>query len=335
MSIFAALVQVAGLIIWPVLNGGFDAESRFENTWALPVGLTLTSIGWWESFVTENDKFIGKVTKYLWKVRDDMFQKKTRYYIYFFVSLWKCFLFFCLFIAFSAVFILDDKPEVLFDGFKTSFKQQMYNLTTAADPDDVLGTVSAGDVDVRNLPAKLLATQIFTAYAAYIFAKFACKTKIQRIAFSIPAAATSPIVVFGVASMCKRHNADPCEYYPNLPALAFLDCPAEVGGFHVLADLAGWMWILLFVSQFWIALHIWFPRSQRLASTEQLFHVPYYNGLFVEQSVMFNRRSDDGVQRVRMDHRAKLEAHIALHENLAPGSSASDLERKIKEKVFL
>ena len=51
--------------------------------------------------------------------------------------------------------------------------------------------------------------------------------------------------------------------------------------------------------QVWITLHIWFPRSNRLASTDQIFGTPSYSGLLTELSFMLNRRSDSGRLKFR------------------------------------
>ena len=53
--------------------------------------------------------------------------------------------------------------------------------------------------------------------------------------------------------------------------------------------------------QVWITLHIWFPRSNRLASTDQIFGTPSYSGLLTELSFMLNRRSDSGRLKFRYD----------------------------------
>ncbi len=57
----------------------------------------------------------------------------------------------------------------------------------------------------------------------------------------------------------------------------------------------GWIWLLWLLSQTWIALHIWTPKCERLASTERLFVTPMYNALLIDQSLALNRkREDDG-----------------------------------------
>ncbi len=39
---------------------------------------------------------------------------------------------------------------------------------------------------------------------------------------------------------------------------------------------------------------MWFPKNQRLAATDQMFGTPYYSGLLLEQSMLYNRRADSG-----------------------------------------
>ena len=53
-----------------------------------------------------------------------------------------------------------------------------------------------------------------------------------------------------------------------------------------------WLWAIWFISQIWITAHIWFPKSPRLASTEDIFGIPMYCSLFIDQSLILNRRAD-------------------------------------------
>lgn len=54
-----------------------------------------------------------------------------------------------------------------------------------------------------------------------------------------------------------------------------------------------WVWLLWLLSQTWITIHIWTPKTERLASTEKLFILPMYSGLLVDQSMALNRKRDD------------------------------------------
>lgn len=53
-----------------------------------------------------------------------------------------------------------------------------------------------------------------------------------------------------------------------------------------------WFWLLWFLSYTWIVLHIWTPKSGRLASTDQMFVTPMYNTILIDQSLALNRRRD-------------------------------------------
>ena len=52
------------------------------------------------------------------------------------------------------------------------------------------------------------------------------------------------------------------------------------------------MFVAWFISFIWITRHIWKPKSPRLASTEQIFGTPYFDAIFIDQSLMLNRRKD-------------------------------------------
>ena len=73
-----------------------------ENSWALPLGLFLTSFGWWESFVDEN---ILTSTNFLWRVKINMIEEGSRYTSYLIISIWKIVLFFCMFLLLSTTVV--------------------------------------------------------------------------------------------------------------------------------------------------------------------------------------------------------------------------------------
>ena len=70
-------------------------------------------------------------------------------------------------------------------------------------------------------------------------------------------------------------------------------------------------------SSVWICSHIWIPKSQRLASTEQMFGTPYYSGLLIEQDMACNRRSCNGRIKFRLDvNRAPSAARLIFLNNV-------------------
>ena len=64
LTVLAVLMQLTGLAIWPITHRSclvhnhlttFNdrPENDIDIPWSLPVGLFLTSFGWWECFVEE------------------------------------------------------------------------------------------------------------------------------------------------------------------------------------------------------------------------------------------------------------------------------------------
>ena len=81
LDVLAMLFQVCGLIVWPVMNNSWTDDEldpySLYHSWALPLGLLLTSFGWWESFVDEHSK--NPVSRFLWKVKINMIEEGSRY----------------------------------------------------------------------------------------------------------------------------------------------------------------------------------------------------------------------------------------------------------------
>ena len=115
IAVLALLLQICGIIIWPVMNMNWKEDSQtspitsgittywvLENSWGLPLGLFLTSFGYWESFVDEN-QFSNR--NFLWRVKINMIEEGARYTSYLFISIWKMALFLCLFLLLSTTVV--------------------------------------------------------------------------------------------------------------------------------------------------------------------------------------------------------------------------------------
>lgn len=79
-----------------------------------------------------------------------------------------------------------------------------------------------------------------------------------------------------------------------------------------------------------MALHIWTPKCERLASTERLFVTPMYNSLLIDQSLAFNRRRDGDIG-IRTDEVEQDPAETDYEEIRSIDSSHNkDKENKYK-----
>ena len=189
---------------------------------------------------------------------------------------------------------------MLFNRFETSFGRHGFNVTEVQDI--IIGGVDNPAVEERyeawlvtkNLtPMFVLFVQIGCTYGGYIFSKFACKVQIQQFSFAVPLSAVVPVCLTLTLAGCGARAQDPCAFHAGgVPDYLFFECPAVGDFFEYVWSQHLWLWLLWFLSQLWVTLHIWFPNTQRLASTEQIFGAPMYNSLLIDQSVVLNRRRD-------------------------------------------
>lgn len=112
--------------------------------------------------------------------------------------------------------------------------------------------------------------QIGTSHLTYIFSKFACKVQIQGFSYAFPLSFVVPITVALTLSFCGIKAKDTCSFDGFIPGYLFYECPAIGDFFQYIWTEQVWLWAVWFLSQLWIARHIWFPESPRLASTEQV-----------------------------------------------------------------
>ncbi|XP_037075045.1 chitin synthase chs-2-like isoform X2 [Pollicipes pollicipes] len=303
-DIAAILGQASGFIVWPIVE---YQRGNVNACWAIPLAVVLTSFGWWENYVDRKSRV--KTIQYLGTIKEKM--KKTRYWTYLFVSLWKVMVFFACMVLFMYL-RLDDVND-LFSKFTDSFDEhKLFVNETSSAP--ISAVTDTANFDRRFADTKTIFSdssaaiyvcfiQIFSAYLAYIFGKFACKICIQGFSFAFPVNLTIPVTLSLLLMSCGLRAGDACFLRDTIPGYLFFECPS---GDYIKDFIAGehvWIWVLWLFSQTWITLHIWTPHCERLAATETLFVTPMYNSLLIDQSLSMNRRQDDEPERLDSDTR--------------------------------
>ena len=308
-----------------------------DYPWALPLGLVLASFGWWETFVGQGgDESAFPFVRWMFQVRQAMIDQ-SRYIIYLFLSVWKVALFFSsAWLIMSLNGLLQD-PMNLFDKFLDSFDSHKFNVTEITDMilDDYTNTdafelrVRAVLYTVQNSALWVLLVQIGSSYIAYIFAKFASKVQIQGFSFALPLCAVVPTCATLILAACGARAKDQCAFHSFMPDYLFFECPSVGDYFTYLWEEQVWLWALWFMSQIWVTAHIWFPKSPRLASTEVLFNTPMYCSLFIDQSLVLNRRPDgqdglklDELKEERDEDIMEHYEHLAYSEQSETGKSS-------------
>lgn len=295
MDLIAIGGQATGFIIWPIVEIGRGNT----KAWTVPVAIFLVSAGWWENFVDRRSPV--KPIKELGRLKDRL--KKTRYFTYTFISIWKMILFFAcmlLFLHFNGTNVIN-----LFGQFATAFQAHPINITQVHStglghgsslPDIPGAQLLQEIIEVRShasTPIYVLIIQISSAYMAYIFGKFACKICIQAFSFAFPVVLSVPVTVTLLITACGLRNEDACWFRESLPDYLYFECPGGDFLHDFISNQHAWIWIIWLLSQTWIALHIWIPQCERLAPTEKLFVTPMYTSFLIDQSLSLNRRRDD------------------------------------------
>lgn len=225
----------------------------------VPVAIFLISAGWWENFVDRRSPW-GFIRE-LGRIKER--QKRSRYFTYAFISIWKIILFFCstlLFLHLNSINV-----GLLFSQFTNAFNGHPLNVTqihhtlssggTEVLPDIPGAQLLQEHIEVRShatTPLYVLFIQIISSYLAYIFAKFACKIVIQGFSFAFPVILTVPVTVTLLITACGLRNEDTCRFRDAVPDYLYWECPPG-GDFlnDFISNQHAWIWLIWLLSQTW------------------------------------------------------------------------------------
>ncbi|XP_076345619.1 LOW QUALITY PROTEIN: chitin synthase chs-2-like [Tachypleus tridentatus] len=290
LDVVCILAQATGFVAWPIVE-------HQKRSWTIPVAIFLLSFGWWENYIDKKSpvKFIKTIAS----VKDDL--RRSRYFTYIFISIWKVIVILCSMLAFLCM-SMEDISQV-FHLFRNSFQShavtvhQVKKLSLDSNLPD-LPTASPIDEEIvidslEMTPIYVALIQVSASLLCYVFGKFACKICIQGFSFAFPISLTVPVTMSCLIAACGIRTENECVYENILPKYLFWTCPEGEFFQDFVSKQHAWIWLMWLLSQAWIAVHIWTPKCERLASTEKLFVNPMYIGVLVDQSVALNRRRDD------------------------------------------
>ena len=200
---------------------------------------------------------------------------------------------------------LIQNPSDLTNFFDRSFNTHTYKVTSVQ-----LEEIPGNDIyqdgiftrqsyflddEIRH-PLWILLVQLTSSYLTYFAVEFASKVWIQSFSFAFPITLAYPTCIALLVTMCGARASDQCAFENSafyIPNRLFLECPDNGDYFTYFWNSNGWIAIFWFLSFIWINIHIWFPKSPKLATPEQLFCTPWYEGLFIDQSLVMNRKADN------------------------------------------
>uniref|UniRef100_A0A1I8PZ90 Chitin synthase chs-1/2 N-terminal putative transporter domain-containing protein n=1 Tax=Stomoxys calcitrans TaxID=35570 RepID=A0A1I8PZ90_STOCA len=306
ISILALMAQASAFVVWPSLINSIHMQ-------ILVIPLILVSLRWWENYINSYSS-IGNLIKMVRRT-------KSRYHTYLYLSPLKVIVFAC--IAFSVYGVPIAQYFSMFtNAWNSHFiavkrVDAVHPLTNSSS---TTATASSSSKTNETFPIKsdahfalhVLLLQVVSSYLCYIFAKFACKIKIQEFSYALPLSLSTPLAVAATFALTWLSEADVCSLSEYLPKyLALRAVPAYAAGATVnieggdgmsdgfvdsINKFVGehlWIWLLWWISHLWVTHHVWCPKNDKNLPTEKLFICPWYCGFLVEQCITLNRRIVD------------------------------------------
>jgi len=146
-DILALLAQASAFFIWPWKhyqdNHNPFASAKVQNQHELeriliPVSIFLASFGWWENYVNLRSRF--GLIKYLANVKENL--RRTRYFTYIFVSIWKIMLIFGTMLAVR--YLIDGQVRPMFSSFKLAFSHHSILVTKVKVNEQLGASLASG-----------------------------------------------------------------------------------------------------------------------------------------------------------------------------------------------
>ena len=285
------LFQIASIIGWALF---WCKEKSIVLSLLVFLSLILVSCCWWENYV---DKKCEKPWLKLLSESKENLDKNSRHKTYLIISIWNMIFTFVLMLS---IFYLENPSnsivKELFINFTDAFTN--HKIDISRDKRILEANLIENDELSYNSNAKipiiLLLIQIICSLLAYSTGKFICRVCMQLFSFSFPLALAAPITISIVTTFCRLRYKDVCIVSQIFGPFNYIYWYSELDFAQLDITLADYLLpslcALSILSQLWITIHIWQPKTRRLAKTSELFVRLHYCPVFIDQSLMLNRR---------------------------------------------
>ncbi|XP_011190169.2 chitin synthase chs-2 isoform X1 [Zeugodacus cucurbitae] len=281
LSALAIFAQLSAFLVWPTFSTNLALQIL-----ALP--LILVSTRWWENYIASYN-FVAHI---LQTVR----RSRSKYQTYLYLSPGKI-------VVFSLIgFCFHGQPLKEYFSYFTKawqshdilvYRNAVSNESAFAERGLNYSSKIFTIKTSVNTVIYIMLLQICSSYLCYVFAKFACKIKIQEFSFSLPLNLAGPASVAMTIWLTSLRGANVCALHAYLPDYMGLILSDQNKIFDSIISDTLWLWPIWWLSQLWITRHIWRPRNEKNAPTEKLFICPWYCAFLVDQCILMNRRIID------------------------------------------
>ena len=154
-------------------------------------------------------------------------------------------------------------------------------------------------------PLAVLTIQILSSFLAFKSMELGCKSQIKlgskEVALGIPIILSESLMISIFALICKGLFNNACLFNGTIPNGFTISCGLSMSQF---VDWINLYYILVFLAELWISRQIWSNKTAVLAKMENIFSRFYYNSIFINQSLLLQRRMAES-----QDNNKKSEKH--------------------------
>ncbi|XP_053385767.1 chitin synthase chs-2-like [Mercenaria mercenaria] len=294
LAIVGLAATLTSMALWVYYLYKLDTEWQKDRPGLLVISILsplLVSVVWWDNFIPQKP---GKYLKCLSQMKEKIRDMRTK--IYAIVSIWKTIVTLCM-VTFiygtgcndstSCLWVLygtthESLPSM--DGLNNDTSQLQLNATldswilgpTSLVVDLVHGTCS------RHMPMYIAVVNIITGLVCFRCCVAANKILAQIPGFSLPLVLSTPTTLLFMVTLYASQDmriSDTCS----------LPFPRWTSGIQydwtmITASILGFIAIVAVTS------HIWIHSQERMQRGDRMFMRPMYCGLFLDQSMILNRR---------------------------------------------
>ncbi|XP_054005861.1 chitin synthase chs-2-like [Hylaeus anthracinus] len=253
-------------------------------TWILPISLLLSSCRWWPNYVSDHS-YCGFI-RFVAAVRTDLLN--SSHLLQGFTAFWRSLIF-----ILSAIVISNFKGIEVGEFFECII-QSGYNVELIQTSNTSLKLVQQEDHTILTVntsaPAFAFLIQIFCTFLIYQSAIFAFKTQMHKFGFAFPINLVTPGSILIIIILCVMRQQDPCVFHDFIPDYLFFNEPSYKSIKDFILSWRIWCWIIWWLSQIWITIHLWLGEKGRLAPVERIFYNLTYDSLMIDQFIGLNKR---------------------------------------------
>ncbi|XP_076458865.1 chitin synthase chs-2-like [Babylonia areolata] len=328
IDVVMVLLHLGSMLVWSCR--AYDVMDDVPLAVLTPASMLLTSLSWWDNYVSGRKKSASAEKKNETGSQDDATKgdadmhsngtasreqtskvqtatpntpfltrlkraiKKRRTKITFITSLWKI----AFTIGYAALAFGYDSEKCVKSFFFFYDIPANKVLASSCSLFTSLNFVDQGSCPEcchEYYPFFVAAVNIGCSILCYKTAKSACKVLLQIPCLVIPLVLVTPLtLILIIVSYMEPHVFHKVLGCSSLPWVKLED-NVTIGEFLKDFIIAYWVpaGFVAYFSLLYITGHVWNPRAERMSRTDKLFSKPLYCGVFLDQSLMLNRRRDE------------------------------------------